>query len=112
VETILIPEQQPTPSAPHAPPYRSHGQSSSTGDEDYDREQFNADLAFTFAFIWATALLRFVIVCRRHEPFTADPTFAALLTLGIPAVVFVATLVSALRGFRDAFRASSAIART
>jgi hypothetical protein len=46
------------------------------------------DLATALAFVWATAALRFVIVCARHESLAPDPAFAAILTFGIPALLF------------------------
>jgi hypothetical protein len=100
-------KRRDAPDARHAcaaPPYRSHDRPPSPSDLARDAEQLHADIAFTVAFIWATALLRFVIVCRRHEVFTADPLFAALLTFGIPAAVVGFALVAMARGWRDALR--------
>ncbi len=45
-------------------------------------------------FIWVTALVRLVIVLHRHEVFTADPIFAAMITFGVPAVLLVMAAVA------------------
>ena len=60
----------PSPATPPEPP--------APNDEDFAR---------VVGFIWVTALVRFVIVLHRHEAFTADPIFAAMITFGIPAVL-------------------------
>jgi hypothetical protein len=88
-------------------PYRSHSRRVAQPEAGDDAEQFNADIAFTTAFIWATALLRFVIVWKRHEAFTADPIFAALLTFGIPAGVVVYGLLATWVAWRGAWRAAA-----
>jgi hypothetical protein len=63
------------------------------------------DFARVVGFIWVTALVRFVIVLHRHEVFTADPIFAALLTFGVPAALLVMAAVAVVRWLRAVVRA-------
>ncbi len=60
-------------------------------------------------FIWVTALVRLVIVLHRHEVFTADPIFAAMITFGVPAVLLVMAAVAVVRWLGAIVRAWLAV---
>jgi hypothetical protein len=91
--------EQPPKTRSSGGPYRTatppRPQATCTAQSDSER-----DVAKALAFVWATAALRFVIVCARHESATPDPVFAAILTFGIPAALFGPAFGVALRCLR------------
>ena len=62
------------------------------------------DIAKALAFVWTTAALRLAIVCSRQESLTPDPAFAAILTFGIPIVLFGSGFAAWLRSLRTTLR--------